>query len=117
MDIADARLSAYHVSMSWTCEHVLEIDMDIVKMLSDGQITIPQAIREKAHIRPGDSVQVDVDEAGDIHLCRLHTFTFAMMFEQDLVDLPVRWESLVEEAERAEAERVVRAAGLEPRDD
>ena len=85
-------------------------------MPARGQLTIPQEIRERAHLRPGDTVQVDVDEAGVSHLRRLPTLTFEVMFEQDLVDLPVYWGSLVEEAERAEAERVLRAAGLEPSD-
>ena len=38
--------------------------MAITKMLEKGQIVIPKAVREKAHIGPGDKVEVRVTEEG-----------------------------------------------------
>ncbi len=88
--------------------------MVLAKVLARGQLTIPQEIREKANLSPGDTVQVDIDEAGVIYLRRLRTLTFEEMFEQNLVEAPVDWAVLINEAEQEEADRVLRAMGLEP---
>ena len=88
--------------------------MVLAKVLARGQLTIPQEIRQKANLSPGDLVQVDVDETGVIHLRRLSNVTFEEMFERDLIETTVDWPTTVEAAEREEAERVLRAMGLEP---
>ena len=88
--------------------------MVLAKVLARGQLTIPQEIRQKANLSPGDLVQVDVDETGVIHLRRLSNVTFEEMFERDLIETTVDWPTIVEVAERAEADRVLRAMGLEP---
>jgi len=86
----------------------------LAKVLARGQLTIPQEIRQKANLSPGDLVQVDVDETGVIHLRRLSNVTFEEMFERDLIETTVDWPTIVEAAEREEADRVLRAMGLEP---
>jgi AbrB family looped-hinge helix DNA binding protein len=89
----------------------------LVKITSNGQLTIPHEIREKAQLRPGDTVQVDIHDAGVVHLRRLQTTTFAEMFEEDLVDLRVDWDSLVGEAEQAEADAVLAVGRFKTFDD
>ena len=42
--------------------------MLVAKMLQKGQIVIPKAAREKAHIGPGDKVEVRVTEQGIVIL-------------------------------------------------
>jgi AbrB family looped-hinge helix DNA binding protein len=91
--------------------------MILAKVLARGQLTIPQEIREKANLNPGDTVEVDVDETGTIRLRRLPTLSFEEMFERNLVTEPVDWPNLITEAEREEADRVLRAMGLEPSDE
>ncbi len=88
--------------------------MVLARVLARGQLTIPQEIRQKANLSPGDLVQVDVDETGVIHLRRLSNVTFEEMFERDLIETTVDWPTIVEAAEREEAERVLRAMELEP---
>lgn len=88
--------------------------MILAKVLARRHLTIPREIRERVHLSPGDTVQVDVDEAGVTHLRRLRTLTFQEMFERNLVDVPVHWPSLVKEAEQKEADEILRAMKLEP---
>lgn len=51
----------------------------IARMLDKGQIVIPKEVREKAHIGPGDKVEVRVTEEGIIisPLSKGHTDSFA----------------------------------------
>jgi AbrB family looped-hinge helix DNA binding protein len=91
--------------------------MILAKVLARGQLTIPQEIREKANLNPGDTVEVDVDETGTIRLRRLPTLSFEEMFERNLVTDPVDWPTLIAEAEREEADHVLRTMGLEPSDE
>jgi AbrB family looped-hinge helix DNA binding protein len=86
----------------------------LAKVLARGQLTIPQEIRQKANLSPGDLVQVDVDETGVIRLRRLSNVTFEEMFERDLIETTVDWSTEVAAAEKEEADRVLRAMGLEP---
>lgn len=38
--------------------------MQVAKLTSKGQITIPKAIRIKLSVKPGDRLKIDVDEQG-----------------------------------------------------
>ena len=40
----------------------------LTKLTSGGQVTVPKDIRSKANIRPGDYVEVKLDDAGRIVL-------------------------------------------------
>jgi AbrB family looped-hinge helix DNA binding protein len=91
--------------------------MIFARVLARGQLTIPQEIREKANLRPGDTVEVDVDETGTIRLRRLPTLSFDEMFERNLVTEPVDWRSLIADAEREEADRVFQTMGLKSTDE
>jgi AbrB family looped-hinge helix DNA binding protein len=91
--------------------------MTLVKVSSNGQLAIPAEILVRARLRPGDTIQLEVDGVGDIHLRRQHRLTFKEMFEEDLVDRPVPWEVLIKGAEQAEADKVLAGGGFETCDD
>lgn len=41
---------------------------ELAKLTSGGQVTIPKGIRTKANMQPGDFVEVELDEKGQILL-------------------------------------------------
>ncbi len=49
--------------------------MPVAKVLVKGQIVIPKEVREKAHISPGDKVEVKLTKKGIVILPVKKTFT------------------------------------------
>ena len=51
----------------------MELDMEISKVSSKGQVTLPKKIRESLGLRPGDRISYAVDN-GTVSIRRLESF-------------------------------------------
>ena len=69
--------------------------METVTVSSKYQVVIPESVRQRYHIRPGDKMAVIVKH-GVVHLVRMHTFKDSKGFlkgvDPDLSDLRDRRE-------------------------
>ena len=63
--------------------------MDISKVMTRGQITIPARIRRRAGIRAGDSVTLEVVGPGRVTLCVLPRMSLAEALDRYRLDGPV----------------------------
>lgn len=63
--------------------------MQLAKMLTRGQITLPRSIRGAAGIKPGDVLAVAVTGPGRVELRALPRLTLAETFERYRIESPI----------------------------
>jgi AbrB family looped-hinge helix DNA binding protein len=63
--------------------------MDVAKVMTRGQVTIPARIRRRAGIRAGDSVTLEVVGPGEVTLKVLPSMSLAEALERYRIEKPV----------------------------
>lgn len=84
------------------------MDMEVSRMTSKGQVTIPKSIRERLNLKEGDRVAFIEDENGNVTIKKASTLVFnrladkiARMAEEE----GITEEKLLETLERVREER------------
>ena len=81
--------------------------MALAKILSRGQVTLPQDVRQEANIRPGDTVNVYVVGPGQLKVEVVPRLDPTEFFEAYRIDLSVDLDALRREWETEAADQVV----------
>ena len=83
--------------------------MPIAKVLARGQVTLPREVRRKAGIKPGDTVHIRVTGPQTLELTVERLPTLAEALARWSIDEPVpEWRTVAEEAERGQADELIR---------
>jgi AbrB family looped-hinge helix DNA binding protein len=82
--------------------------MALAKVLSRGQVTLPQEVRQEANIRPGDTVNVYVVGPGQLKVEVVPRMEPTAFFEAYRIDVPVDLDALRREWEADAAAEVIR---------
>jgi bifunctional DNA-binding transcriptional regulator/antitoxin component of YhaV-PrlF toxin-antitoxin module len=83
----------------------------LAKVLSRGQVTLPQNVRQEAQIRPGDTVNVFVVGPGQLKVEVVHRMDPEEFFEAYRIDVPIDLAALRAEWEVDAADDVIRKLG------
>jgi AbrB family looped-hinge helix DNA binding protein len=81
--------------------------MALAKVLSRGQVTLPQDVRQEANIRPGDTVNVYVVGPGQLKVEVVPRMEPSEFFEAYRIDVPVDLDALRREWEAEAATQIV----------
>jgi AbrB family looped-hinge helix DNA binding protein len=82
--------------------------MALAKVLSRGQVTLPQEVRQEAGIRPGDILNVYVVGPGELKVEVVPRLSPAEFFEAYRIDLPLDLDQMRQDWEADSAEQVIR---------